>query len=221
MKRVNKIMLLIITLTGCTTVILSQNLDSMPKLKRDSILIANAKKAVLRCGPEYYREYKEPIIDCFTISPKGENNPTGENAGRKMYSVAFLYDTAIELLEVPFAAKVHFWANTSKPADILFGNGIGVPLDGIEQDSERLNTIPQIPYQEVIFPIYDDFGNSANEEPKNIDILKRKGYEEIDGQWVKTKKTDPPNIDILKREGYEKINGQWIKTKKDVPPQIK
>jgi hypothetical protein len=50
--------------------------------------------------------------------------------------------------------------------------------------------------------------------PENIDELRHNGYEEIDGQWTKTKKDVPPNIDILKREGLEEINGQWIKTKK-------
>ncbi|MDR1583889.1 MAG: hypothetical protein LBS55_11660 [Prevotellaceae bacterium] len=40
-------MFLVIALTSYTTAMQAQNLDSMPELKRDSILIAKAKKAVL------------------------------------------------------------------------------------------------------------------------------------------------------------------------------
>jgi hypothetical protein len=28
-----------------------------------------------------------------------------------------------------------------------------------------------------------------------------------------------PNVDLLKRKGYEEINGQWVKTKKDISPR--
>jgi hypothetical protein len=212
MKRINKIMLLIIALTSYTTAILSQNLDSLPELKRDSILIAKAKEAVLRYGPEYYREYKTPLIYLFTVPSKGEKNPKGENAGRKMYSVTFPYDTTMELLGEQFAAKVHIWIDTGKLRSVSFGNGLAMIVEGLENDPEKIESIPQIQYQEAIYPIYD-WDNPEQKEPKNIDVLRRKGYEEIDGQWVQTKRV-PPNINILKREGFEEINGQWVRVKK-------
>jgi hypothetical protein len=225
MKRVNKIVLLVI-MTSYTTAILSQNLDSMPKIKRDSILIAKAKEAVLRYGPGYYREYKTPVIEEYITPPKGPDNVTGENAGRKAYIVTFLYDTIKELLEEEFAAEVSIWADTNIPVSIMFGNGRGLLIEKIESKTEQeqeemeemIKTTMQVEYrQRYVRAIYDGKSNI----PQNIDEFRRKGYEEIDGQWVQMKKEVPPNIDILKRVGYEEINGRWIKTKKDVPARIK
>jgi hypothetical protein len=207
-----------LTFIGGTFIANAQNLDYLPQAQRDSILISTAKEAVLRYGPGYYREYKEPVIERSTVPSKGEINSTGENAGRVIYSVVFLYDTVQELLEEQFAAKVNFWADQSgEPGAISFGNGIGLTVEAkTEQAREHLKTIPQIRYQQSL-----SFMIHYRDNPEQTDELKRKGYEEIDGQWMKTRKDVPPNIDILKREGYEEINGQWVKTKKKVPAQIK
>jgi hypothetical protein len=211
-----------LTFVGGTFIANSQNLDYLPQSQRDSILISTAKEAVLRYGPGYYREYKEPVIKWGHTPPKGTLNPTGKNAGRKMYNVFFLYDTTMELLETPFAAKVNIWADNGNLNGIAFGNGVWLIVE-LEPDLEKRKMIPQIQYEQrsgVRVIIYEN----DEKEPKNISIeeLKRRGYEEVsERQWMKTRKDVPPNIDILKREGYEEINGQWVKTKKKVPAQIK
>jgi hypothetical protein len=224
MKRVKRIILLTIIMAGYTTLVLSQNLDSMPKIKRDSILIAKAKECVLRYGAGYYREYKAPVIEEYFVPGKGTENITGEDAGRKMYNVFFPYDTIIELLEEKFAAKAAIWADTGVPAIIWFGNGLGVITEAkTEQEREELK-IMQIEYQQrnpMIMYEFDENGMRKNPTNISMEELKRRGFEEIDGQWVKTKEDVPPNIDILKREGYEEVNGRWVKTKKEVPSRIK
>jgi hypothetical protein len=225
MKRVNKIVLLVIVLTGYTSVVLSQNLDLMPQAQRDSILIAKAKEMVLKYGPEYYREYKSPVIDWVITPPKGETNITGENAGRKVYIVIFLYDSTIETLEAEYAAWVAIWADTGNPYSILFGNCIGLDVESLERDIKKQKSTPQIRYQQsgvkrIRYETQEGVPvDKAN--PKNIDELKRRGYEYKDGEWIKTRKDVPPNIDILKREGYEEVNGQWLKKQKDIPTRIK
>jgi hypothetical protein len=74
-----------------------------------------------------------------------------------------------------------------RPVVILFGNGLGMTVEGLENDPGKIESISRIQYQEAIFPIYD-WDNPEQKEPKNIDVLRRKGYEEIDGQWVRVKK---------------------------------
>jgi hypothetical protein len=219
-------------MTGYTTMVLSQNLDLMPKIKRDSILIAKATECVLRYGAGYYREYKAPVIGEYIVPKKGPENITGENSGRKMYNVFFSYDTIIEILDQEFAAKAIIWADTGVPQGIVFGNGLGVIIEGVESKTELeqeemeeiINTEMQVEYQQsvpmlIMYETSED--GTRSKEPTNISELKRKGFEEIDGKWMKTKKDVPPNIDILKRKGYEERDGRWVKTKKEVPAQIK
>jgi hypothetical protein len=146
MKRLNKIMLLALIFTGYTIITRSQNLDSIPKVKRDSILIARAKEVVLTYGPDYYREYKKPVIERSTVPPKGSINTTGKNAGRGLYSVIFLYDKTKELLAEKYAATVNIWADTGKPAAICFGNGIGLSI-GTAQNRKEAKEAAPIPYQ--------------------------------------------------------------------------
>jgi hypothetical protein len=209
-----------LTFIGGTFIANSQNLDSLPQSQRDSILISTAKEAVLRYGPGYYREYKEPVIERVQTPPKGTLNPTGENAGRICYRVTFLYDTVKERLGHDFAAIVLVWEDIGKPYIVSFPTGYGRFISEDEWASNAV--VEQTPYQTMIFPIYDWQNHPEKKEPVNIDELRRKGYEEVDGgQWVQTKREVPPNIDILKREGYEEINGQWVKTKKKVPARVK
>jgi hypothetical protein len=218
MKRVNKIMLLVITLTSYATAIFSQNLESMPKLKRDSLLIAKAEEYVLKYGPGYYREYKTPLIERSTISPKRGTNPPVEDAGRVIYSVIFLYDTVKELLEMPYTAKVNFWGDKDGvPVFIEFGNGIGIFLES-ETGQQVQESTSLVQYQQSpLAPIYDsyDWEYEDKAKPKNIDELRRRGYEYQDGEWVNPKKDVPPNNeDLLKRKGFEEIDGQWVRVKK-------
>jgi hypothetical protein len=214
MRRVNKIMFLVMALTGYVTAIFSQNLDSMPQAQRDSLLISLAKEVVLRYAPLYYREYKEPVIERLE-PPEESMNSTDKDAGRILYRVFFPYDKTREQLSYDYAAFVGIWEDTGKPSGIQCGVGGGRIISESEWESDTV--VKQSRYSERwFFPKYD-MNHPGKKEPINIDELRQKGYEEReDGQWVKTGKDISPNIDLLKRMGYEEINGQWIKTKKDV-----
>jgi hypothetical protein len=220
MKAIYKKTLSILILMGGIFTANSQNLESLPQAQRDSLLISLAKEAVLRYGPGYYREYKEPIIERGQIQPKGTMNPTGENVGRIYYIITFLYDTIKERLGDNFAAIVGFWGDTGKPSYIRLGNNNGYTRSISESEWDSDAEVEQTPYHEMIFPIYD-WDDPENKEPKNIDELRRKGYVEKDGGWIQTEKEVPPNTDILKRKGYEERDGRWVKTKKEVPARIK
>jgi hypothetical protein len=224
MKAIYKKTLLILTFMGGIFTANSRNLNSMPQAQRDSVLISLSKEAVLRYGPGYYREYKEPIIERGQIPPKGTINPTGKNAGRIYYRVTFLYDTTIERLGNNYAAIVGVWGNSGKPSGIRFGTGHGLITFISESEWDSNAVVEQTPYQQSrVRPIYEswDWDREDKAKPKNIDELKRWGYEYKDGEWVKTKKDVPPNIDILKRMGYEEKDGRWVKAKKEVPSRIK
>ena len=44
----------------------SQNLDELPVETRDSILVVRTKTAVMKHGPEFWRDYKAPKINRFS-----------------------------------------------------------------------------------------------------------------------------------------------------------
>ena len=186
--------LTIILLTGNILMSIAQQLDRMPTRQRESMLIATAKEIVMKYGPDYYREYKPPVIERNQVPPKGEFNPTGELAGRIRYFVLFLYNKEEEQLEYDFAVRVAFWEDTGNPCGIIFGNGWSF---SISDDWRTEMPIEQNPYQErQIFPEFDLNNPDTNQEPRNKDELIRKGYERkiVEGreQWVKTRPDTPP-----------------------------
>jgi len=191
MKTIKHTIFIILLCLNCNTVIMSQSLDSIPTAKRDSILIAIAKEVVLKYGLDYYREYKQPVIERSVVPEKGAINKTGLNAGRVLYKVTFLYDKTQETLEWNYAAKVTIWADTRHPTGVDFGNGMGFVLGGSDwrKNADGL----QMKYNESTRPIYNWVDPDPNKKPLNLEDLKRKGYEEqSDGQWVKTTQDTPP-----------------------------
>ena len=165
----------------------------MSVAQRDSLLISVAEEVVLKYGPDYYRDYKEPVIKRGQVPPKGEMNPEGEMASRVYYDVTYLYDETQEVLSFEFAASVRFWADTGKPGGVTFGSGeariIRENVDWRNDDTIE----PSIYYQSVVIPIYDLNNPDPNQEPKNLDELKRRGYKDRgDGEWIKIQKDVPP-----------------------------
>ena len=182
----------IILLASNTLVLTAQQLDKMSARQRETYLIATAKEIIMKYGPDYYREYKPPVVKRFQVPPKGDLNPSGENAGRVLYNVLLLYNKEEEQLGHDFAASVDFWENNGKPYTVFFGNGWGFMIS----DNWRTDTTTeQNPYQEIeVLPVYDLSNPDPNQEPKNKDELIRKGYEKRGerGEWVKTRSDLPP-----------------------------
>ena len=162
----------------------------MPAAERNAQLIAIAKDVVLIHGPDFYREYGEPVIEHMQMPPKGEQNPDGNNAGRYFYVVYFLYDRTQEILRVHFVARVAIWEDTGQPSGVLFGTGMGVFF---ENDNWRNAHIQTAYRQSPLFPIYDRNNPDPNQVPRNIDELTLHGFARDEyGQWVRTRPDEPP-----------------------------
>ena len=177
-----------------TLLSVAQQLDRMSARQRESFLIETAKEIVMKYGPDYYREYKPPVIERNQVPPKGELNPTGEMTGRIFYLVIFPYNKEEEQLDYDFAARVAFWEDTGKSSGVFFGNGWGFMIP----DNWRTETPTQALYQErQVLPVYDLNNPDPNQEPKNKDELMRRGYERrmVEGreQWIKTRPDVPPH----------------------------
>jgi hypothetical protein len=184
MKAIKNVTFVILLCISYNSIAMAQNLGSIPIAQRDSLLISIAKEVVLTYGPDYYREYREPIIERGQMPPRGELNPDGRNARRYFYIITFLYDPMEEALEWGFAAEVAVWEDTGQPARVSFGNGfgLGLPENRLRNTSEVIETIP---YQRAtIRTIWDLDNPDPNQEPLNRDELIRGGYTRgSDGQW--------------------------------------
>ena len=195
MKKTKHLILIISLCIGYST-IKSQDLSLMSITQRDSLLISIAKEVVLMYGHDYYRDKFSSIIEQSMVPLRGENNPTGVNAGRVMYHITFLYDKTEEVLERNFAAKVHIWGDTGLPSGVDFGNGLG---NSIPEKLDWRNATPNpMLYQESIFPIFD-FNNiipgqdPTTRDPINKDELLHRGWQRnSDGVWERTRPDAPP-----------------------------
>jgi len=189
MNTIKKIIFAVLLCVSCNAA--AQNLNSMPAAERNALLISIAKDVVLIFGPDYYREYGEPIIE-RNIVQRGEENLEGINAGRVIYRVTFLYDRTQERFEMDYAAMVNIWGDTGRPASVLFGNGwaFGIP----EHSPWNVGPAEPMPFQQVMpFPIYDWDNPDRNQVPRNIDELTRRGLvRDENGHWVRTRPDEPP-----------------------------
>ena len=117
---------LALLITSCS-VYKKYDLGKMSESDREEYLISVGKEVTKAFGPNYYREFEQPIISKEEIF---ENNDTRlkiqKNLGRKYYSVTFLYDPTKERLIWEHASKVFIWKDSGKPMGVVFGNGHGV-----------------------------------------------------------------------------------------------
>jgi len=207
MKQIIFMFLLCVSYNSLT---LAQNLNSMPIAKRDSLLIAIAKEAVLKYGPDYYREYKTPVIITGKFPPAEQitDKRFVKLAGRSYYLVTFLYDKTQEQLSYDFAAEVRIWEDTVSLFDVMFGNGWGRGISEDIEDWRKDITIEPVRYrQRQVMPIWDLADQNPNKKPLNVDELKRRGYvEQSNGQWVKvTQDTPPAEAQRVIRRALEEI----------------
>jgi hypothetical protein len=139
----------VLFVTGYASIAMSQNLDALPKAKRDSLLIAKATQIVKKHGPGYYREYKI-TVERKIVPPKGPKNPTGEYANKATYRVTFYYDPTKEKLDAKYAANVGFWAETGEAIGVTFGNTYGLDLSKIASEQEDAEEeVIVIPYYQA------------------------------------------------------------------------
>lgn len=117
------------------------NLDNLPVAKRDSVLKAISKEAIMMYGPGYYREYK-------ITTERTERQDRHSDVSHPVYLVTYYYDPAVEELSYPYSAEVLVYEKSGKVYEIMFGNGRGVA--DVDRPKNGRSEIPikyQIPYQ--------------------------------------------------------------------------
>lgn len=106
-----------------------RHLERKEESKRNEYLVDKAKEVIMAFGPDYYRDYKEPIIsDINSFKETFKDDPVLKNKklyGRKYYTVTFLYDPSLENLRYNYSAKVDIWADNGQPKEVCFGSSYG------------------------------------------------------------------------------------------------
>ena len=195
----------------------AQDAANLTAGKRDS-LIALAKEVVLKFGPDYYREYKQPEISYKQYPPVGNSTYERDKkfANRYYYRITYPYDKTQETLEWDYAAEVDIWAETFEPKDVMFGCGVG---RGVPEGDWRNSSIEPIAYQESVYPEYPVVQivtpDSLQGQPWEVIQEYTKKQAEI---VRKSPEFQPLNKDELLKRNWELRNGEWVKTGPDVPP---
>ena len=233
MKTFNRISLIVLVCANCFITANTQNSLNLPVGKRDSLIFL-AKEVILKLGPDYYREYKTPVIE----ERKGEAN-------RTFYRIIIPYDQTQEKLEWFNAAEVDIWADTFEPFGVLFGCNLGINIRG-DLDWRNDNTYPVMEYQDATRPILPgtlmvtkkELGGKSPEAYKDeyekkypfngpviVTIIPESAagnpeqWREFEKQAYLRARENPVNIEELLRKGFVlNSDGQWVKTRPDVPP---
>jgi len=102
-------------------------LKSIPIEQRNALLISISIEAILKYGPDYYRDYQQPVIinNKYPSADQFNDNRFIAWAERYYYDIIFLYDKTEETLECEYAAKIRIWADTGHLHSASFGNGYG------------------------------------------------------------------------------------------------
>ena len=218
MKTYNRIILIVIFCMNFLFATNAQDAANLTAGKRDSLL-SLAKEVILKFGPDYYREYKQPEI-IYKQYPSADKMVDKRNiswADRYYYRVTFLYDKTQETLEWDYAAQVYIWADTFEPRGVMFGCNVGI---NVPEGDWRNSSIEPIAYQESIYPAYPEViqivtPDSLQGQPWEVIQEYTKKQAEI---VRKSPEFQPLNKDELLKRNWEFRNGEWVKTGPDVPP---
>ena len=170
MKRIGLLILLEIGLLSfCGTNIAQTRdtvmLDSVTRKKLDKKLLKLTKEVVLKHGPGYYREYKEPIISYRRVKRETRDlflSDLNANMGRVFYTVEYPYNREEESFNNSYSAKVYFWEDLTI-FYVQFGLNMGIfrydTLSRAEKKNLVIPFIKQKPSRMVQDTIRDEKGN--------------------------------------------------------------
>lgn len=136
MKKIYLLLLLVAQLFPNSKEIYSQNFDKLPQMRRDSLLIAIADRAVEKYGPEYNRGYLTPVVNF-----EGEYKQ-GAFKGKTLYTVTYPYDRSKEIMNESFSAKVYILNETGKAVFIHFGNSFMYHIEKLEREGIEVSKMP-------------------------------------------------------------------------------
>lgn len=140
------------------------HIDSLKKIKLNKRIIKIARKAVLKHGAEYYKEYKKPIIKYQKVGKHSVDLAVSEVLkynGRIYYTIEYPYDDNKELFYSSYSAKVYLWEDLSIFL-IVFGNGRYLDYETLSRQEKRKIKVPyqsSLPLENVLDTIRDEKGN--------------------------------------------------------------
>lgn len=143
MKKILNILSLILLFTVSTTTAHSEDLRNMDEKRRNKILIKEAKRAILKHAPGFYRDFTPKIILSSESAAKSKINYyhhlkakykdgrdlshldyiTEIMKGRKWYTVRYPYDPRIDGFNGYYSAEVYIWADTHVAFQLCTGYG--------------------------------------------------------------------------------------------------
>lgn len=113
------------------------NLDKMSEKKRTEYLLARTKELTMKHGPDFYREYKAPVIKRLIVNKENYKLPPKlqtQYPDRVYYEVGYPYDHNKEIFFGDYSIEVRFWADTGEAFLFIAGTGMGFFLDKLTEE---------------------------------------------------------------------------------------
>jgi len=161
------------------------DLQKLSEKKRNKHLVETAKEVTMAFAPEYYREYKKPIIlGPYDYDPS--KFPSLENRnqyiGRSYYVVIIPYDFSKENLDRDYAARIQIWADDGTPMTFI-ASGSEILIHFLRTSFKQIKQegIPnelKVPYKERTSRIF-----ATNPELRYRNPNAKRSWEEFDEEY--------------------------------------
>ena len=173
----------------------SLDLQKLSEKKRNKHLVETAKEVTMAFAPEYYREYKKPIIlGPYDYDPS--KFPSLENRnqyiGRSYYVVIIPYDFSKENLDRDYAARIQIWADDGTPMTFM-ASGSEILIHFLRTSFKQIKQegIPKelkVPYKERTSRIFD-----TNPELRYRNPHAKRSWERFDEEYKEKHKKNNDN----------------------------
>lgn len=161
------------------------DLQKLSEKKRNKHLVETAKEVTMAFAPEYYREYKKPIIlGPYDYDPS--KFPSLENRnqyiGRSYYVVIIPYDFSKENLDRDYAARIQIWADDGTPMTFI-ASGSEILIHFLRTSFKQIKQegIPnelKVPYKERTSRIF-----ATNPELRYRNPNAKRSWEKFDEEY--------------------------------------
>lgn len=189
---VKRTYLLLLALVALTVQAQYADLQKLSEKKRNKHLVKTAKEVTMAFAPEYYREYKKPVIlGPYDYDPS--KFPSLENRnqfiGRSYYVVIIPYDFSKENLDRDYAARIQIWADDGTPMTFMASGSemllhfLHTPFKQLKQ--EGIPNELKVPYKERSSRVF-----ATNPELRYRDPNTKRSWEKFDEEYKKNKESE-------------------------------